>query len=258
MMIPEEEKVMKRIVSLLLSLMMVMLAVSALAESSFTMAGFDSADAHSWANNHALERIEERSGVHFTYQQYTVAEEWNDAKAAMTAGGADLPDVLFKAALTQAEAQSLYEKGVLIDLRPYLEKAPNLMALFAEHPDWQAAVTLKDGAIVALPNINPLQNNNAIWINTQWLTNLHLAKPTTAEELTEVLRAFKNQDPNRNGRKDEVPLTFTGMWDLRWLAHAFGIFSNDYYVVMEDGAVRQTLTSAENRAFLSWAHELWQ
>ena len=73
----------------------------------------------------------------------------------------------------------------------------------------------------------------------------------------EVLRAFKTKDPNGNGKNDEVPMTFTGMWDLRWLGHAFGLYSNDYYVVLEDGTVRETLTSDENRAFLTWCHELY-
>ena len=249
----------KRVLALVLSLMLVSLSALSLAEGTFSMAGYDAEDSHNWANNHALERIEERSGVHFTYNQYTDTEEWTNAKKAMTKDSADLPDVLFKASLTQDEAQELYDRGVLIDLRPYLEEyAPNLSALLKEHPDWESAITLADGAIVALPNLNPLQNNNALWINTVWLNNLHLSVPTTAEELTEVLRAFKTGDPNKNGKKDEIPLTFIGMWDLRWLGHAFGIYSNDYYVTLEDGTVRQTVTTDENRAFLTWLHQLWE
>ena len=82
--------------------------------------------------------------------------------------------------------------------------------------------------------------------------------PTTAEELTEVLRAFKNKDANMNGSTgDEIPLTFTGMWDLRFLGHAFGLCSNDYHIQAKDGVVTQTLTSDRNRAFLIWLNQLW-
>ena len=32
--------------------------------------------------------------------------------------------------------------------------------------------------------------------------------PTTTEELKEVLIAFKTDDPNGNGKADEIPLSF--------------------------------------------------
>ena len=35
-----------------------------------------------------------------------------------------------------------------------------------------------------------------MWINSTWLKRLKLETPKTAEELTEVLRAFKTGDPN--------------------------------------------------------------
>ena len=246
----------KRLIAVLAAMMM--LASVALADTAFTMAGYDDSSSHDWNNNFALQRLEEKSGITFTYTQYTDEDEWTKAKAGYKAGSADLPDVLFKAQLSDAEAETLYDAGVLIDLKPYLEEyAPNLWALLQEHPEWEKAVTDKNGRILTLPNLNPLQNNNAIWINTVWLKRVNKEMPTTAEELTEVLRAFKTGDPNNNGKADEVPLTFTGMWDLRYLAHAFGIYSNDYYVVLEDGVVKETATSEENRAFLTWVHQLW-
>lgn len=246
----------KRITAMVLCLLL--LSAAAMAEGSFTMAGYDSMDSHDWNNNFAFTRIEEKSGVHFIYRQYSNEEEWTNIKASMKANDEDLPDLLFKANLSAKETQDLYEKGVLVDLKPYLEQyAPNLTALLKAHPEWEDAITLADGAIVTLPNINQLQNNNAVWVNTQWLKRLSLSMPTNAEEFTQMLRAFKTKDPNNNGKSDEVPMTFTGMWDLRWLAHAFGIYSNDYYVVLEDGVVRQTVTSDENRAFLEWCHQLY-
>lgn len=45
-----------------------------------------------------------------------------------------------------------------------------------------------------------------MWINADWLTELSLPIPTTTEELRHVLESFKNEDPNRNGIADEIPL----------------------------------------------------
>ena len=120
------------------------------------------------------------------------------------------------------------------------------------------AISMPDGAIPVLPAISTQQNNDLMWINSTWLKRLKLETPANADELKEVLRAFRDGDPNSNGQKDEVPLTFIGMWELRFLGHAFGIIDNDYYLTARDGKVTSDLTSGKNRAFLAWLHELWE
>ena len=249
----------KGIMGLLLAAIMLLCAVAS-AEEPFTLSGYDDASGHDWTTSRFFQRMEERTGLSFSMMQYSNSDRWTSAKASMLKGDEAMPDVLFKAELSVRETVNFYEAGKLIDLRPYLEEhAPNLWALLQEHPEWMSAISLPDGAIVALPAINQLQNNNAMWINQTWLDNLHLEMPTTAEELKQVLIAFRDGDPNQNGRNDEVPLSFIGMWDLRFLAHAFGIVSNDYYVyVDENGTVREVLTLEQQRAFLEWLHELWE
>ena len=250
---------MRRIFACVIAFMLLILSV-AHGEEVFSMAGYDSIDiGHDWTNNLFFQRMEEKTGVKFAFQQYTDATEWQKKKTEMFKNGT-LPDVFFKAGLTVDETISYYEAGQLIDLRPYLEEyAPNLSALLKAHPEWERAITLPDGAIVALPTFNELQNNNYMWINKTWLDNLGLEIPTTAEELTNVLIAFRDKDANKNGKtNDEIPLSVIGMWDLRFLGHAFGLVSNDYYLYTEgDGSIATTLTKDENRVFLEWLHTLW-
>lgn len=210
-----------------------------------------------WDTNLFFSRMQEKTGISFQFRQSRDYDEWTRRKKELLQGQ-DLPDVLFKAELSQAEVRKMYQSGYLIDLAPLLEQyAPDLWKLLEEHPEWKKAITLENGAIPALPGINTLQNNDAMWINTAWLKKLKLDMPTTAEELTQVLRAFRDMDPNGNMEKDEIPLTFVGMWELRFLAHAFGIIDNDWYISVKDGQVTSSLTSNENRAFLTWLHQLW-
>ena len=251
----------KLIVWLLLVMMLLMSAPGAYAEESFSMAGYDDEESKRvWKDNLFFERMEERTGVQLDLEQYMTQQDWIKAKEDMFSGTAEMPDALFKAQLTTQETQAWYKAGKLIDLKPYLaEYAPNLWAELQEHPEWLEAITLPDGAIVALPAIDELQFNNAVWINQAWLKRLKLDMPTTAEELTRVLRAFRDYDVNGNVRRDdEIPLTYGSMWDLRFLAHAFGINANDYYVTMDEGGqVKEILTLDENRAFLEWLKSLW-
>ena len=247
---------MHRIVACLIIVCMLSGMVAAIAEpATFSMAGYDTEDSrHVWDDNLFFRRMAERTGIDFTFQEVTDAEEWKRIKAGYKAGG-ELPDVLFKAELSNEETLSLYEQGVLIDLRPYLsEHAPNLQALLDAHPEWVKAISLPDGAIVALPQINMIPTNNVTWINSTWLNRLKLDMPTTPEQFLDVLRAFKTQDPNRNGKSDEIPVTFTGLWDLKFLAHAFGVIPNDYGVEAVDGKVVFDYTTDAYREFLSFLH----
>ena len=253
---------MRRFISMMLTLVLVCLAGGAYAETTFSMAGYDHEDTgHDWTTNLFFQRMEERSGIHMELTQYKTADAWKAAKESMLSGETALPDALFKADFTPQETLKWYEAGKIIDLKPYLEQyAPNLWAMLSSNPEWMEAVTLPTGEIAALPAIDELQFTNAMWINAAWLSRVGMDAPTTAEELAEVLRAFRDRDMNANGKRDdEVPLTFSSLWDLRFLGHAFGLTANDYFVRMDEaGKVSEMLTSDQNRAFLTWLNQLWE
>lgn len=230
---------MKRITALLLCAVLALTAFSAVAES-YRMAGFDGQESeHDWNTNKFFTRMEARTGLTFTFDQYTDASKWQAAKDAMFAEGGQLPDVLFKAALTTEELLRYTESGQIIDLAPLLEEnAPNLWALLQEHPDWLSAITLPNGKIGALPTLQVLAPQDPIWINQAWLDKLKLTMPTDLDSLREVLIAFRDRDPNGNGKKDEIPLAFLGPWELKLFSHAYGVAVNDYNIYLdEDGRV---------------------
>ncbi len=212
------------------------LAPAAMAEGNFVMAGYDGeGSTHDWNTNGFFVRMQERTGLTFTFDQYTSLEKWQEAKDAMFAPGGELPDVLFKAALTTPELIRYSDSGQLIDLGPLLEEnAPNLWALLEAHPDWREAITLPSGKIVALPAIQELAPQNAMWINQTWLERLGLEAPTDWESLREVLTAFRDRDPNGNGKRDEIPFAFLGPWELKFFSHAWGVAANDYNIYLDE------------------------
>lgn len=107
-----------------------------------------------------------------------------------------------------------------------------------------------------------INTNGHFFINKTWLDKLGLSVPTTTEELTEVLRAFKNGDPNGNGLADEIPYeaTFadvnTGLYNA---FSAFGIPMNEYFVQLSaDGKVLFMPEEDGFRACVEWLHSLCQ
>ena len=249
----------RRIACVLLAVLLLVPAGAMAEGETFTLAGFDDTSMRQWENNRFFARMHEWTGVDFTFRQSTDLQSWNQWKAALTKDSKDLPDVLFKAALTNTECVELRANGTLIDLKPLLEaNAPHAWAVLQEQPDVLDAITLPDGSIAALPYINTLPSQNYIWINRQWLETLRLETPVSAEDLVTVLTAFKTRDPNRNGKNDEIPLGFLGPFDLKFLAHAFGMICNDYNLFVDEQGQARFMPLEENyRMFVTWCRDLY-
>jgi putative aldouronate transport system substrate-binding protein len=77
------------------------------------------------------------------------------------------------------------------------------------------AITSPDGNIYYMPAFDasrPERNFQVMWLNQSWLKTLKLKLPQTTAELRDVLRAFRDGDPNGNGKPDEIPLS--GSFDV--------------------------------------------
>ena len=132
-------------------------------------------------------------------------DAWAQQKNATLAAG-KLADVSLHAFGVPDAAQypSMFE-----DLSKDLDKLPNVKAFFKEKPDAQKLITDPDGHIYALPSSRGKSYSGSgqnMMINKAWLDKLGLQVPTTWDELENVLKAFKTQDPNGNGQADEIPM----------------------------------------------------
>lgn len=86
---------------------------------------------------------------------------------------------------------------------------------------------MEDGRIASLPLLNTTERQVCVWINAKWLSALNLSAPTSVEELTDVLLAFKTGDPNGNYKQDEIAADLIGVYEMRWLLPYFGIVADD-------------------------------
>lgn len=225
---------MKKTAALLCALLLVLAAVAACAQP-LTMTGLDTETvSRQWENSLFFTRMQELTGVEVSAHAVTEDEEYQKLLGDM-AGGKVEADVLFKAALTREQEQALADSGALIDLAPMIEEhMPNLSALLAAHPEWREIISLPDGRIVTLPQINEGERHVLVWINTAWLSQLGLGMPGSVEELTEALQAMKGADLNGNGSADEVPVNLLGTFEMRWLLPYFGVVADDYHLARNE------------------------
>lgn len=152
-----------------------------------------------------LQEIEEECNVEVEWEQ--VRADWETVKSTRFASG-DIPDLLFNA--TNNSDYTKYT-GLFQDLTDLIEEnAPNIQEMFTNVPDTKTLATSGDGKIYSIPKMQTVwpKTNTVLFINKTWLDNLGLEMPTTFSEFEEVMKAFKEKDPNGNGQADEIPLDY--------------------------------------------------
>ncbi len=207
-----------------------------------------------------FQQIEEQTGVHVDFD-VVKHSDWTNRVNLMFASGR-YHDLILRGSLDVEDYG--VTQHVILPLDDYLEEY--MPTYFSRLPIDNAGCTLpsSDGKMyyVGFLLSQGINTNGHFFINKTWLDKLGLSVPTTTEELTEVLRAFKNGDPNGNGLADEIPYeaTFadvnTGLYNA---FSAFGIPMNEYFVHLSaDGKVLFMPEEDGFRACVEWLHSLCQ
>lgn len=124
----------------------------------------------------------------------------------------DLPDIILKGGVSNSNQLKYGEQGYFLNLMDnnLLENyAPNYWALCQQYPEILSSSMMADGSVYSLGMIRNSTGStiaSKLFFNQEWLDRLGLSVPTTAEEFYHVLKAFKENDPNGNGRNDEIGL----------------------------------------------------
>ena len=128
--------------------------------------------------------------------------------------GGEMPDVLV---IDNLSLLPTYVDGGIIGELPIeeiREKAPNYTKVADANDDGTLWSTMiyngKNYGVTNPMDAVPM----AMFWRKDWLDKLGLEVPTTVDELHDVLYAFRNEDPNGNGQKDEVPLFDRAGWKM--------------------------------------------
>lgn len=199
-------------------------------------AGFTSSNDAYWAQE--LERI---TGTHVEWIHHksdVIDEKFN----LMIASEEYTDAIVYNWPKVEGGPELYLEDEVIIDLTELIpECMPNFNAYLEEHPEVKRIIANDDGKILYIPFIREDVALNIYvgpQIRTDWLEKLGLNVPKTTEDLYNVLKAFKTQDPNGNGEADEIPMSGSefrrneyGVGNLLWA------FDTHYSFYVEDGKV---------------------
>ncbi|MCL6604185.1 MAG: extracellular solute-binding protein [Paenibacillus sp.] len=207
-----------------------------------------------FTQNQWLKDLEKNTNVKIEWEVMS-SNDWSERKSILLASGT-LPDVVIG-------NQSFGDSDIVNNLsyfRPlddYIEKnMPNLKTAMQETPEMEKISTFPDGKIYSLPARLPSRPKSSRQpvINKTWLDKLDLEVPDTIDDLYNVLKAFKEQDPNGNGKQDEIPYIETG----NDIISPFGIADlNNNFMVVKDGKVVFYPVSDEYKEGLKWEYKLY-
>ncbi|GAB6167878.1 extracellular solute-binding protein [Clostridium carnis] len=188
---------------------------------------------------------------------------WEEKKNLILASG-EVPDIFFGGGLSNSDIAKYGSMGTFVAMENYIDKyAPNIKKLFEENPEFKKQSTAADGHIYILPYIDgykPEDTVNHLFINKKWLDKLGLEIPKTIDEYEKVLKAFKDKDPNGNGKNDEIPLSFRAKnvynGDFS-LSGSFGVIDGLEHVLVKNEKIIFSATDNGYKEYIKWANRLY-
>lgn len=264
----------KRMLALTLCLMLVLAAMPALSladdageKRELNITAVKVATVEDYETNDFTLWLEEKTGIHINFNQ--IPDDSASEKVAMQFAGGDLPDAFLGVGLSSDALLQYGSAGAIVALDDYLEQyTPNLMKAMEYYEQGLSLIKQADGHIYSLPSINPCYHctyANKMWVNTVWLDNLGLTAPTTTDEFTEMLKAFRDQDANGNGDpSDEVPMAgSTNGWygqTYPYLINSFLYFDTSKYGFQLDDEqqVYSAMAKDEFREALKYLNMLYE
>lgn len=216
-----------------------------------------------WNDMDFIKDYEEKTGIKLDITTPPQSEFKTKLNLAFASG--DIPDIIYAGGpntLNAAAEVDYGSQGFLAPLEDLIpEYAPNFNKLMEENPEIRKSITTTDGHIYALPYITEGPTSRwimgPVWYNGEWLDNLGVTElPKTTDEFKELMRRFKEEDPNGNGQADEIPISDVNFGGIRhWFMPAFGL--KGWGVQVKDDTVSYSFTDPGFRGYLEFMRDMY-
>ncbi|MDF2960350.1 MAG: family 1 extracellular solute-binding protein [Paenibacillus sp.] len=156
------------------------------------------------------------------------------------------PDLLFE--YSPKVKDPLQQQKQFMPIDQLIEKySTEYKKILQDNPALKKAGTKEDGKLYYFGKINRGEPNRGLLIRTDWLKKLNLQMPQTTEDLYKVLKAFAEQDPDGNGKRDTYGISLSSNSGAS-LRQVFGATSK--WVVKDNQLVLEWDRQKEYNAFV--------
>ncbi|WP_202916232.1 extracellular solute-binding protein [Paenibacillus mesophilus] len=154
--------------------------------------------------------------------QLTAIASGDDYKSQIRVrlSGGNFPDLF---SVDFSDVKEFADKGLLLDLTPYMDKELKGAKDFVvgQSPNILKKVTV-NGKMYAVPRTGDVPFSS-MWVRKDWLDKLSLKVPTNLDEFMAVAKAFTEQDPDGNGKKDTYGITGAKLDGFATIFGSYGV-----------------------------------
>ncbi|WP_165452230.1 extracellular solute-binding protein [Paenibacillus thalictri] len=150
-----------------------------------------------------------------------------------------------------SKLKAFVDKGLVLDLTPYVAKLKPVSDFQGQADFDRGKLQGKQYAIVRDADV-PF---SSFWVRQDWLTKLNLKAPTNLDELYTVAKAFVEQDPDGNGKKDTFGITGFEFEAFSSIFGAFGVGAPDALYV-KNGKLVSGATDPQAKDAIAYAKKL--
>lgn len=169
-------------------------------------------------------------GVRIKYDWVAQGDQYRQKLGFSLATG-KIPDIV---RVDAQQLRQLSNAGLIQDLSDVYVKyaAPFTKRILSQEGSGPFEAATVDGKLMGIPeSFSSIEGAVYLWIRTDWLDNLGLQPPRTMEDLLAISKAFTEDDPDRNGKKDTFGLAVTkDIWDpvagLKGFMAGYGAYPN--------------------------------
>lgn len=244
---------MKKFLSLVLALLMVITLTTALAEEPVILTWLMKGDNNVAENIEMEQYLEEKFGVEL--QITYVSKSDYDTKLNTLIAAGTLPDIFQTKDQT---ALDLRNAGKLAELSAAIETSGQAIAAAYGEDGFAELEINEDGKIYGLNQQSGLYVGN-FHFRKDWLEAVGKEVPTTLDELYDVLYAFTYNDPDGDGKNDTYGFTAQMDTEKTW-EHIFAAFGIPYNrnITLEDGTVTRYVKHPNYLRAIEYLRKLYQ
>lgn len=216
-----------------------------------------------WEEMPFWKEMEKLTNIAFTFDLAS-PDSLAERKNLLLASG-DYPDIFYGASISADEELTYGSQGIFVDLNDLIEKyAPNIKIYFEQNPVYKGMTLAPDGNWYTLPFITLAPRDTVatkLWVNNEWLRNLNMEIPKTIDDYYNMLKAFKEKDPNQNGKADEIPMSFSQSQLSKTrgaILAAYGVMYRGINFDVKDGKVFFIPTSEPYKRYIMFMNKLYE